>query len=129
MAAPTIASRLQRRFLVMSRDVAVVDALRVALPPGWTLVETHDLDTLGGYAEILQFRFLLLDLDACGAADPLEVIEQVRGELMLNLPVFCFGGDDGLQDAARLARADRFFERDEIVARLPQFCEQFGWGG
>jgi hypothetical protein len=128
MAAPTIASRLQRRFLVMSGDAAVVDALRVALPPDWTLVETRDLDTLGGYEEILQFRFLLLDLDACGVADPLEIVEQVRGELMLNLPVFCFGGDDDLRDAARLARADRFFERDEIVSRLSQFCEQFGWG-
>lgn len=127
MAAPTVASRLQRRALLMSRDAATVDALRAALPPDWTLVETSDLESLGGFEEVLQFRFLLLDLDAC-AADPLDIIGQVRRELMLNLPILCFGGDDEARDAARLARADRFFERHEIVARLPQFCEQFGWG-
>jgi hypothetical protein len=47
--------------------------------------------------------------------------------MMLNVPIFCCGGDAGRRDAARLARADRFFERGELAARLPAFCEQFGW--
>ena len=30
-------------------------------------------------------------------------------------------------DAARLARADRFFERGELAALLPKLCEGFAW--
>ena len=47
--------------------------------------------------------------------------------MMLNVPIFCFGGGAAQRDAARLARADRFFERAEIAQMLPRFCEQFGW--
>lgn len=36
-------------------------------------------------------------------------------------------GDESLRDA-RLARADRFFERAEIATKPALFCEQFGWG-
>jgi len=128
MAIPTIASRLERRCIVMSGDAGLVMRLRERLPPGWDLAQTGDLDTLGGFGEILQYRFLLLDLDDGSGVDPLEVLRKARVELMLNIPIFCFGGETAVRDQARLARADRFFEREEIVARLAGFCEQFGWG-
>jgi len=127
MTIPTVASRLKRRCIVMSGDADLVVRLRERLPPGWDLAQTGDLDTLGGFQEILQYRFLLLDLDH-SAFDALEVVRTVRTDLMLNVPIFCFGGTPALRDGARLARADRFFERAEIIARLGGFCEQFGWG-
>jgi len=71
---------------------------------------------------------MLLDLDEAEAFDPLEVLAELRVDLMLNVPVFCFGGSRSLRDAARLARADRFFERGEIVGRVAGFCDQYGWG-
>lgn len=84
-------------------------------------------DALEDFAEVLQHRFVLLDLDEAEAFDPVAIIEMLRSELMLNVPIFCFGGDAARRDAARLARADRFFERAEIARILPRFCEQFGW--
>ena len=128
MSAPTIASRLQRRFIVMSGDDALAAALRAALPEGWRMVQTNDLNDLGGFQEVLQHRFILLDLDAGEALDPLETIRAVRMEMMLNVPIFCFGGSAEMRDEARLARADRFFERAEMVGRTRQFCDQYGWG-
>ena len=127
MAQPTPESRLQRRCIVMTDDAALRSQLTAALPPGWRLIATDDLEELGGFQDILQHRFIVLDL-ASGTFDPLDVIRQVRTELMLNVPIFCCGGTPAARDAARLARADRFFERDECVARLGGFCEQFGWG-
>jgi hypothetical protein len=129
MANPTVASRLSRRCIVMSGDKDMVSRLRQHLPPGWDLTQTGDLDALGGFQVILQYRFLLLDLDAGSGFDALDIIRKARVEMMLNVPIFCFGGTPAVRDQARLARADRFFERDEIVARLRGFCEQFGWGG
>jgi hypothetical protein len=87
-----------------------------------------DVDALGGFAEILQHRFLLLDLDD-PALDPAAAVTQLRRDLMLNVAVVCLGGTQALRDAARLARADRFFERAEAVERMRQFCAQYGWGG
>lgn len=84
-------------------------------------------DALEDFAEVLQHRFVLLDLDEAEAFDPVAIIEMLRSELMLNVPIFCFGGDAAQRDAARLARADRFLERAEIAQILPRFCEQFGW--
>lgn len=127
MTVPTIASRLRRRCIVMSSDAALAAKLRSALPAGWEMTQTVDFGELGGFDEILQYRFLLLDLDERGAFDPVKTVRLVRMELMLNLAIFCFGGASELRDEARLARADRFFERDEIAARLGQFCDQFGW--
>jgi hypothetical protein len=127
MAAPTVDSRLQRRFAVLSNDGVLVAQLRSRLPQGWTMSETTDLAELGGFADVLQYRFILLDLDAARALDPLEAVRQVRGDMMLNVPIFCFGGTPQLRDEARLARADRFFDRAEISDRLAAFCEQFGW--
>jgi hypothetical protein len=129
MAQPTIASRLRRRYLLMSCDTGLESQLHAALPEKWEMIVVTALDEMGGFEEILQHRFMLLDLDEAEAFDPLEVLRELRVELMLNLPVFCFGGDQNLRDAARLARADRFFERDEIVGKVPGFCVQYGWGG
>jgi hypothetical protein len=127
MSEPTIASRLKRRCIVMTADDALVEALRRALPTGWEMRQTHDLAVLGGFEDILQYRFMLLDLDEHAAFDPAGAIVKVRMELMLNLAIFCFGGTPVQRDAARLARADRFFDREEMPQRLPEFCNQFGW--
>ena len=127
MAEPTVGSRLERRCILMSNDRALAAALRSRLPQGWSMIETADLAEIGDFADVLQCRFILLDLDAHEALDPLEAVRQVRGDMMLNLPIFCFGGTGELRDAARLARADRFFEREEIADRLAAFCGQFGW--
>lgn len=127
MAIPTIESRLQRKFIVMSRDEALLSALRAAVPAEWLMVETHDLEEIGGFQDVLQHRFILLDLDEYDAFDPLDVIRAVRMELMLNVPIFCFGGASDVRDEARLSRADRFFERDEILEKMKLFCEQYQW--
>lgn len=118
-----------RRFIVMSGDWSIVAKLRDAMPAGWEMTEALGLDAVGGFQDLLQHRFILLDLDEREAFDPVEVIRQVRTEHMLNVAIFCFGGTPDLRDEARLARADRFFERGKIAAKLPLFCEQFGWGG
>lgn len=127
MAAPTVDSRLKRRCIVMSNDSALVDQLRSRLPEDWTLIATTDLAEVGAFDDVLQFRFILLDLDHPEMLDPVDVLRRVRGDMMLNIPVFCFGGTRELRDQARLARADRFFERAEVADRLVVFCEQFGW--
>lgn len=127
MASPTIQSRLERRVVLIALDAAVVERLRCALPAGWVMTVATDLGALGSFAEVLQYRFMLVDLDST-PFDPVAIIRAVRGELMLNLPIFCFGGAPAMRDAARLARADRFFTREEIAGKLPAFCEQFGWG-
>ena len=104
-----------------------MELLRRALPVGWEMTVATELGALGGFSDLLQYRFILVDLDAT-AFDPVAIIRVVRGELMLNVAIFCFGGAPTVRDAARLARADRFFTRDEIAHKLPSFCEQFGWG-
>jgi hypothetical protein len=126
MATPSVASRLQRRVAFISSDAALAARLVAALPQGWELTRAADIAVLGDFAEILQYRFLILDLDA-EAFDPLEVIDTVRRELMLNVAILCIGGDPALRDAARLARADRFFERAAAVERMLQFCQQYDW--
>jgi hypothetical protein len=127
MAAPTIESRLNRRCIVMSTDAALVAALRSRLPEGWTMLVATDLTDVGGFEDVLQNRFILLDLDVKDAFDPSEVLQQVRGDMMLNIAVFCFGGTPPAQEQARRARADRIFKRTEITGKLTAFCEQFGW--
>lgn len=129
MSAPTIESRKQRKFILVTADASLAAALRAVLPEGWQMAQTRDLDEVGGFQDILLHRFILLDLDEAGAYDALEIIRQVRMELMLNVPIFCFGGDAALRDEARLARADRFFERGEIVDKMQLYCDQYGWGG
>lgn len=124
---PTIASRLQRRFIMMSGDLSLLAALRASLPQGWEIAKVYDLGELGSFADILQYRFMMLDLDEFTAFDPIDVIREVRGEMMLNIPIFCFGGDAMARDEARLNRADRFLEREEITEKMRLFCEQYGW--
>lgn len=126
MAEPTVASRLRRRFALISADTALGAQLEAALPEGWEIIKAADIAALGDFAAILQYRFLILDLDA-DAFDPLDVIDTVRRELMLNVAMVCVGGDQALRDAARLARADRFFGRDAAVAVMLQFCRQYEW--
>ncbi len=126
MAQPTVASRLQRKFVLFSSDAALGAAPAAARPGPWGITQTIDLATLGDFAEILQYRFMLLDLDDA-AFDPLDVIDTVRRELMLNIAILCIGGDGPLRDAARLARADRFFEHTAAVDVMQQFCHQYDW--
>jgi len=128
MTVPTIEARRQRKFIVMSTDQALLNTLRAALPEGWQLVETLDLDELGEFQDILLHRFMLVDLDDYAAFDPLDVIRKVRMEYMLNVPIFCFGGAPDVRDEARLSRADRFFERNEMVEKMLLFCHQYRWG-
>lgn len=128
MAIPTVDARRQRKFIVMSTDQSVMENLRNNLPEGWQMAETPDLDELGEFQDILLYRFILLDLDDYEAFDPLDVIRKVRMELMLNVPIFCFGGEPDVRDQARLSRADRFFERDEIVEKMTLYCHQYRWG-
>lgn len=129
MSEPTIERRLQRKFILMTANRDVQAALAAQVGEGWEMVTVTDLDQIGDWHEILLFRFLLLDLDEVDAFDPLDVINVLRREYMLNIAVFCFGGDADIRDEMRMARADRFFDREEIVARLPQFMQQYGWGG
>jgi CheY-like chemotaxis protein len=126
VSAPTIASRRQRRFILLSSDAALAGALREALPDGWTMTAAAAVDDVGSFAEILQHRFLLLDLDDA-SFDPLEAIATLRTDMMLNIAIVTLGGDAEMRDAARLARADRFFERNEAAAVMRRFCEQYAW--
>ncbi len=129
MTQPTIAARLQRKFILMTNDAALQASVQAAVPEGWEMVATLDLDALGGFDQVLLYRFIFLDLDTLtDDFDPQDAIRKIRMELMLNVAIFCFGGSDDERDQARLNRADRFFERDEMVARLPQFCHQYRWG-
>lgn len=128
MAEPTIERRLQRKFILMTRDETMRQALAAQVPEDWEMVCVSELEAIGDWHEILLYRFLLLDLDEIDAFDPLDIIHLLRREYMLNIAVFCFGGDVEIRDEMRMARADRFFEREEIVAMLPAFLQQYGWG-
>ncbi len=127
MAEPTVAKRLQRRFIVMTTDEAMRTQLGACVPPGWEMVVVRDLAEIGEWADILLYRFILIDLDDAGIAEPVETMRDLRMQYMLQIAVFCFGGDTNLRDEMRLNRADRFFERTDIIERLPQFLEQYGW--
>ena len=126
MSEPTVASRLQRRCLLLTTEVSLIEELAGAAPAGWRVNVAASPEEAGDFAEILQHRFVLLDLDD-EAIDPLNIISTLRGEMMLNVPVIGLGGSPVLRDAARIARADRFFRRDEAAAVLHQFCMQFDW--
>ncbi|WP_018870307.1 hypothetical protein [Thioalkalivibrio sp. ALgr3] len=128
MAEPTIQRRLEKRLILMSRDGEMIERLRVPLPDDWHMEATTDLEGLGDWNEVLLYRFLLLDLDEIEVFDPLDVIRTLRMEYQINLPVFCFGGDADIRDEMRLARADRFFDRDEMVEKLPEFIRMYDWG-
>jgi hypothetical protein len=120
----SVAQRLARRLVLVSGDETLAERLERALPESWRLSRARAIGEIGEFQDVLLHRFVLVDLDSVGA---LEAIEEIRGEMMLNVPIFCFGGDAAARDAARRARADRFFGREEITALLPKLCEQFAW--
>lgn len=127
MAMPTIESRKRKRIAIMTANAPASRALQAALPGGWEWLECLDCDELGGFEEVLQLRFMLVDLEHSTLWDAIEGIAHVRSLLMLNVPIFCFGGDAQQRNRARMAGADRFFAFPELVAQLPEFCQQFGW--
>ncbi len=127
MPAPTIAARLARRFLLMTTDENLRSALGSLVPVDWEMVSITSLDDVGDWNEILLYRFLLIDLDEVQAFDPIDVIRTLRMEYLLQIAVFCFGGDSDTQDEMRMSRADRFYTRDQIVTVLPQFLGQYAW--
>lgn len=127
MTEPTIARRLERRIILMTRDEEMIRQVQACVEPPWEVTVVTDLEDLGAWNEVLLYRFLLLDLDEVDVFDPLDVIRILRMEYQINLPVFCFGGDADIQDEMRLSRADRFFSREEMVQRLPEFMRQYDW--
>ncbi len=124
---PTIEARLARKLIVFSHDAALREDVARALPEGWQASYAGSTAEVGEFEQVLLHRFALLDLDARGDDDPIETVREIRSEMLLNIPIFCVGGDPAARDAARLARADRFFERDELAALLPRLCEGFAW--
>lgn len=124
---PSITDRMRKRFIVVSSDEDLNGAIAAAAPAGWEMVAVTDLEDLGAWQEILLHRFLLLNLDDAVVEDPVGLVDTIRREYQLNIAIFCVGGDQGQRDAARMARADRFFGREETLARLPEFFAQFGW--
>jgi ActR/RegA family two-component response regulator len=123
----TVEARLARKLIVFSDDAALRDEVARALPARWEATYAGSAAEVGEFQDVLLHRFALLDLDCGAGADPVDTVREIRGEMLLNIPIFCFGGDAAARDAARLARADRFFERDEIATRLPTLCESFAW--
>jgi len=123
---PTVEARLARKLIVFSHDSALREDVARSLPAGWQASYAGSAAEVGEFADVLLHRFALLDLEP-GASDPIETVREIRGEMLLNIPIFCFGGDAAARDAARLARADRFFERGELAAMLPRLCEGFAW--
>lgn len=129
MSEPTIERRMQRKLIAMTTDESMLEGIRATVPADrWEVIQVTDLDDLGPWNEVLLYRFLLLDLDEYDAFDPIDVIRALRMEYQINIPVLCFGGDDEIRDEMRLNRADRFFDRDEMIEKLPQFVAQYDWG-
>ena len=126
-SGPTVEARLARRVILLCADEALSASIAGALPAGWDVTHVRRIDEVGDFQDVLLHRFVLLDLDEHEAFDPVETVDAIRTDLMLNIPVFCFGGDSATRDAARLARADRFFERGDIGGVVPKLCEQFNW--
>jgi len=123
--APTIADRLRRRVLVLSLDAGLAGEIQRRLPAGWEVERIENAEALGPWNEVLLYRFMVLDLDGQGAYDPLEVLETLRLEYQINLPVFCVGGDGALRGEAIAARADRALDREELLTLVPRIAEGF----
>lgn len=123
----TVAARLARRLIVFSVDPALRADVAASLPAGWQASYAAGVAEVGEFQEVLLHRFALLDLEPGDGSDPIETVREIRSEMLLNIPIFCVGGDAAARDAARLARADRFFERSELAALLPGLCEGFAW--
>lgn len=122
---PTIEQRLQQQIILMSTDTGFISSANNMLPPGWALKVVTDLYDIGDWSDVLLYRFLILDLNEIEAFDPLDVIRMIRMQFQINIPVFCFGGDEDLQEEMRLSRADRFFTRETMLEMLPMFFRQY----
>lgn len=122
---PTIADRLRRRVLVMSVDAGLAERIRARLPADWEVEGIAGPEALGPWHEVLLYRFMVLDLEGQGAYDPLEVLERLRLEYQINLPVFCVGGDAALRGEAIAARADRTLDEGALLDMLPLLAAQF----
>ena len=122
---PSIADRLRKRLIWMTSDEEMLGTARDRLPAEWSLTAALCVEDFDDWQEILLHRFLVLDL-----GDPAidhGVIDEIRREYQLNIPIFCYGGSEEQRLAARAARADRFFAQEEILTRLPDFLHQFSW--
>ncbi|MEJ2060939.1 MAG: hypothetical protein P8Y64_10710 [Gammaproteobacteria bacterium] len=128
MTEPTIEKRLKRKFILMTADAQMRERIADLVPADWEMAVVTDLDDIGAWSEVLLHRFILIDLDEIDAFDPLDVVRVLRRQHQINTPLFCFGGDEDIQDEMRLARADRFFTREEMLEMLPRFFEQYQWG-
>ncbi|MBE7563459.1 hypothetical protein RIE95_08385 [Acidithiobacillus thiooxidans] len=124
---PSIDDRMRKRFILMNSDAALRQAVESSIPEKWEMTEATDLDAFDEWQEILLHRFMLLNLEDPQISDPVELIDMIRREHQLNIPIFCLGGSRELRDQARSARADRFFDREEGLQRLPEFFQQFAW--
>ena len=128
MSEPTISRRLQPGFIIVTTDEALVRELREVAGDDWEVAPVAAIEDAGEWNEILLYRFILLDLDHC-AGDPAEQVRSLRQESMVNTPVFGIGGTKEDQNRVRPQGADRFFDRDEIGDKLPEFLAALGWGG
>lgn len=124
---PSIEERMRKRFILMNSDAVLRQAVAEAIPEKWEMTEATDLEAFEEWQEILLHRFMLLNLEDPQISDPVELIDQIRREYQLNIPIFCLGGSREIRDQARSARADRFFDREEGLQRLPEFFQQFAW--
>ena len=127
MSTPTIEKRLQKRFIVMSTNAAMLEQIKAQADDQWQIVVVTDLEAIGEWNEVLLYRFIILDLDEVDAFDPLDVIRELRMQFQINIPVFCFGGDSTIQDEMRMSRADRFFTQNQMLEMIPEFCRQYAW--
>ena len=124
---PSVAERLARKLIVFSGDAALREDIARSLPEGWQASYAASASDVGEFQDVLLHRFALLDLEPGDGSDPVETVREIRSEMLLNIPIFCVGGTAAARDAARLARADRFFERGELAALLPRLCDGFAW--
>lgn len=124
---PSIEERMRKRFILMNSDAVLRQAVAEAIPEKWEMTEATDLEAFEEWQEILLHRFMLLNLEDPQISYPVEMIDQIRREYQLNIPIFCVGGSREMRDKARSARADRFFDREEGLQRLPEFFQQFAW--
>lgn len=128
MAEPSITRRLQKRFILITADPALVEDARARTPEEWEVVPADALEQVGAWNDILLHRFLILDADETSRYDPVALVRELRREMMVNIPVLVVGGDDERQNALRQERADRFFARDELADVIASFTAQYDWG-
>ncbi|MHB1515165.1 MAG: hypothetical protein ACYCVY_05530 [Acidiferrobacteraceae bacterium] len=126
MVEPTIESRRQRRFILVTSDPEFRASVEETIPKGWSMQVVTDLAEVGEWSDILLHRFIILDSDDPGI-DAVDTVVRLRTDLMLQVAVFSFGGSVAQRDELRLARADRFYERSQVGQVLPQCFAQYGW--